>query len=904
MMATAQATVRRQSGGEEDVSWEIDDDEPTAPAAATAAAVVTGTAPPAAAAAATVVAARRRSPTGGDEDIDPEWQRCTPQELVRRTMLYLSTCRAPTLIDEASEAAMFPTLVSRAHEVSVSELLDIIEVRWPEDTRERHFEAFSEAVRTRILGEVAAFEAAHQAKQGAARGWLSEDADPAFADPAAGVTAPAELNMSALLIARCIVVVGLRGRRRRDLDLFRALGHALSLVVNDIRDPHTLCYVLIAFQSSRIRPPDAFLGMVGRRLPVLNKTFPMAPLPAYRALCFYDRSGYEMMNPYRFLADRIMAGIKSELQREGGGDGFIEPRVVTPMGGRPRSREGADEESDDLDDADFAILSSLRGDTEPGPVFETSRPPAPAPTPQPSPAAVPTDAAPVAAGSSEQQESREGEQKRGEEAILDAAVPAYASAGTVPPNPQDIAAAFERETPPDSTLAKIAEKRQARARFLRVVQLKPPQLTKMLKILGSRQAPRQQYLRPIATELLVPSVEHFNPPSFSRLISSMKAFQSEEAGLIEKIISVMCERGPTQVPLSDVLDMLHLLSRPTTPLANADKFFVFCREVFADGTRLRPRDMLGIVGDLLLIRKLKFDEEHGGDTEAYRSLVAVVDAFAERMASFLDLGLVEPPYADGLLDMCAQLRPDATEPTPAVGRLLDAKQAALRDGDDAYHELVAVSVRECFLRIQSMNATMTHRGYQPLSAKVMQEFKALLDYMRADTVLEAVHLYEQAYPGALSVPVKRVVGMFIVDKLALEVKVLTGKVQAPPPPPEPEVVPLSPELTDKGFAGNNRVYKPYDVTSPTYSPLLFKPTTLAKFANIVIATPLKRVSGSQATWEFLGLKARQFQSEELTGVVQERLEHIAAKQRALELAEMRGKAPEDAPESFGMQMEV
>jgi hypothetical protein len=899
-----------------DVSWDMGDAEPTQqppppppqPAVAAAAAPsapIADTLP-----GAPKVVARRRTVTaasagGGDatepsatpprstvddDDVDPEWQRASPVELRQRVIGYLSTCRAPTFVSESTERQMMPMLIKRQRELPLHDLLDVIEERWPAPTAERHFAAVSDCVRARILEDVAAFDLFQATAAAAGRGW-QKDEDPELAKAESETPPP----MSALLLARCIVVMGLRGRRRRDLDLFKALGKSLATCINDIRDPHTLCYVLLAFQSSRIRPPDGFLALVGRRLPVLNKKFPMAPLPAYRALCFYDRSAYELMNPYRFLADRVMAHIKSELQREGGGGAFIEPRIVTPVGGVPRpSVRGGDD--DDLDESDFAILRQMRHeDTQPAAAAAAA---AASPQVEPKPTVLPTSAA-----------AEEGDAKKAtaapttahkdppapreaEEAVLDRAMPAYAvDPLSMSPNAtleqQTIDAATEGSGATHPEHAKRLERMKIRQRFFRLTQLKPPQLTKLLLILGRKQAPRQQYLRPIATDVLVPCAPHFNPPSFSRLIASMRAFQSEEAPLINLVIDVMCERGPEHVVLGDVLDMLFLLSRPNVPLpSGTDKFFDLCRRTFEDGSRLRPGDMRNIASDLKLIWKLKFEDAHA-NTPAFKNLVAVLDGFARRMATFLELGLLEPSSADVFLEICKELGQPGAEPSDAAARLIEAKRAAFADGEEQYHELVPVNVREVFMALQFVNSQMTHRGFRPLGAAAMQQFKAMLDYMRADDLLEAVHLYDQAYPRALSVPVRRVVGAFIVDKLALEVEVLTAKRAPPPPPPAPQVVPLRQLDESSTVDGHRRVYVPYDVTSPKYSPLLFKPATLAKFANMVLATPLQRVQRSRATWEFLSLKARQFQSDELKGVVEERLAILQQEDEHAALEEMR-----------------
>jgi hypothetical protein len=896
------------TANEDEISWDIDEGPPAAPAVASATAAGAPTATTTAAAAETAgkvlgSSVRRRlldteagggAPAASAFDEDPEYQRMPADELVSRALGYLSTGRAPSLLVPALEASIFPVLTRRVHELSITQILDVIETRWPAETIERHYEPFMEAAKARILREVKEYEDVKTAQALANRGWES------VPDEIQAVAAATTLT--ALQVARCIVVLGLRGRRRRDLELFKPLGNALALGVNDIRDPHTLCYVLIAFQASRIRPPDSFLALVGRRLPVLNKKYPMSPLPAYRALMVYDRHGYELMNPYRFLADRVMDHIKSELQREGGGGAFVEPRIVTPVGGSPRpSRSGDDD--DDLDEADFAILRSLRhgGEVEAAPARGTTQQAASREgmsdqVPQGSAlaAAVPHASAaerlvggleaerhPVAAPQNAEEDSATIGEREAEELILDRAMPNYAVRPELATKPRD---ASDPSTPDPlgigkTTAAMMAERRDVRQRFYKLTQLKPPQLTKMLSVLGRKAAPRQQYLRPLVGDVLVPSLAHFNPPSFSRLVGAMRAFQSEEGPLIDKVIETMCERGPEHVVLGDILDMLFLLSRPTVPLTpKAADFFDLCRRAFEDGSRLRPKDMRCITADLKLIWKLKLTEDEHADSPAFRSLLAVVDGFARRMASFLELGLVEPLSADGFLEMCQELKPGA-EPSDSVARLIDARRVALADGEEAYNDLVQVNVRDIFLRLQTVNSIVTHRGFRPVNAITMQQFKAMLDFMRADDILEAVHLYQQAYPGALSLPVRRVVGAFVVDKLALEVQVLTGQRPAPPPPPAPEMVPLS-SLDDANSSvdGHRRIYQPYDVTSPKYSPLLFTPASLAKFANLVLAL---------ATWSFLGLKAKQFSSPELTAVVQERLSTLDKAREALALDEMR-----------------
>jgi hypothetical protein len=95
------------------------------------------------------------------------------------------------------------------------------------------------------------------------------------------------------------------GRRKRDLDFFQVLGRLFMIHANAFKDPTDLVRVLTAFSRAKIIPPPSFLALMGRRLQVLCKNQPLPSLPAYRAFVNLHKMGYDNMNAYRFLADRI-----------------------------------------------------------------------------------------------------------------------------------------------------------------------------------------------------------------------------------------------------------------------------------------------------------------------------------------------------------------------------------------------------------------------------------------------------------------------------------------------------------------------------------------------------------------------------------------------------------------------
>jgi hypothetical protein len=164
-------------------------------------------------------------------------------------------------------------------------------------------------------------------------------------------------------------------------------------------------------------------------------------------------------------------------------------------------------------------------------------------------------------------------------------------------------------------------------------------------------------------------------------------------------------------------------------------------------------------------------------SRAVEKLGGLVERFALRMINLMDLGVLALPHAETMCDICRDVRlPPAA--TAAVASLKEARRLIDADeengGADGYFQMLDIDVREVFFRIQVLNGVNTYGGYRPLPAALVQDFKGMLDSMRLDYIVEAVHLYEQAYPQTLGVGIRRVIGRFVLEKMELELAVMGG----------------------------------------------------------------------------------------------------------------------------------
>lgn len=875
-------------------------------------------------------------------------QRCTAEELLERVEAWVTYTVEMRQMATDTEDQLMTAFIMRMGECPVPRLLDIVEIRWPDDTEEKWAIPVKTAIRDRIM----------------------EEAN----------------GLPALLVPRCLVIMGLYGKRRRDVELFAKLGKLMVVHINEIRDPHTLCYTLVALQQSRIKPPESFLGLLSRRLPVLNKRTSLEPMPAFRAFMFYHRSDYPMMNPYRFLADRIMDTVKVQLKAlENRGGDFIPPKRIQKLAGG----EGDD---DHLSGSDFDILkelkaSDLAGGGEDNP-FQVNNPDAPetadgwggdaiepqataeggeesswgatpaasdetsteSPEIPPPPtsswgssdapawgapaapawgsqAATPEEPTADATGISEElaaaaeRKAKEREEGAILEASLHAAVPVTVREGFEAVTPGSIkgpTGSGERDNEGQQRRGPVikqmgyTESERARLRLLHLSKLRPQSFMKFLWVLGHRRAPKQQYLKPLINDVLLPVLPHLTPPALTRFLRAIRLFAPEEKVLLQGIFDHLVKLGPERAMLCDILEMLRSLANPTTETRvlgslNIAPFLQLVKEAVRDDSRLRPKDMMMVSHDVMHIyRKLDLtDYTSAGDEEpvvhlsedakrGLQELADLIEHFAGRMTFLLELGVLAIPHADLMLDLCTRIK--AKDTTGSIAGLRDATRRVTADGEEAYFEMIDIDVREIFFRTQVVNSWETFENYRPLPALLIQDYKACLDHMRCDYIVEAVHLYNQAYPSKLNRPIRRVLSRFIITKLDYELQMMAGAAKPMEPPPavfkvkpkdakdqptvnkSPTGVGVSPstlwgqsdthtgntkidfnEMLQedmKASRGDRRKYAPFEPSAPRFQQMYFTPATFLKFYNMIVALPCKRVLNSDITWRFLRDKAR------------------------------------------------
>ena len=921
-------------------------------------------------------------------------------------------------------------------------------------------------------------------------------------------------DLTPAVIARALIVLGIFGGRldkiRKDVGFFRQFGKLLAHHINDIRDPHTLCYVLIAMHMSRVRPPNEFFALIGRRLPVLAKKTPLDIRVSMRTFAFFHRVRYPELNPYRFLADRVMMAMKAALLAEGKGADFVDAKklpkvnrsgrlfddgaaeegggdegeegvhvpdeaagddassgVTTSTTGKstvstgrrvPQADKALEDDVADLTATDMAILERLRSGAEPESVAaggvgmqeEATRPQGTAwaagtttlssldgaasiaesgeaAKKKEGDAGAATEAASVAAAARGGDDSRDGTFQCPDtglgytQAVTEKVFP---SRRRQRPSLIDASGAM----PPTSASVPTPAAFLVRQRFARVAKMNPPQLTRFLHVMAMMGAPWQQYLRPISKDLLVPSLRYFNPPSFSRLIGSMKRFKSEDLPSLQAVLehfiriavggedslatrtsaasssSLSAARTasdglarttttspPTtlefafhaKVVFTDVLDVLHIFALEHTPINRLpspllSRFYQLCLTMFtADGcAKLRSRDMLDLVAVLHRVDQKQRMELNFAATAAELNLAAAdgraeqsvdgalkeaaapaaaatsdplppppsaescstatttltaasshpaaaavsslldvaVDLFATRMAYLLELGVLPLHHAEAFIDLSRQIHLSrqghhhsntTTTTTPSAGPLSEAvaalRTARLRvneEGDEEYLSQLDIDVREVFHRTQYVNNINTWLAYRPLPPGALTEYKAAMKFMRADDIIEGVHLHEQSYPGALHVSLRRALGLAILEKLALELRVMKGELKgrdipaASKRPPAKFWLPAASRLQfvercliaqeqqlgggsprrfdddDEGAGGgviaaaarrgvlSMQEYEDYNPNAPLgYTPILLTAATLTKLTNMLVATPLERVRNSLITWEFIRAKA-------------------------------------------------
>lgn len=393
-------------------------------------------------------------------------------------------------------------------------------------------------------------------------------------------------------------------------------------------------------------------------------------------------------------------------------------------------------------------------------------------------------------------------------------------------------------------------------RFLLITGLKPVHVTKLLLILAKFGAPYQQYLRPLSQTLLIPSLPHLSPPTFTRLLRVILVFRCPDAPIIEAAIEQLVTLGSAKALHTDVLVMLRILSLTEVPMvANFDKFVALCAEMFADQGRLRATEMVAVAADLLKIQK-----KEDVPLESVEALCGLMDKFAERMTFLIHLGVLSLSHAEALEDLCnlmhhpdtngriAELRAvrrriNAQEDEEAVGITSGDDGPMSHTGDDKYYMALDIDVRDTFHKISVVSFWNTFGGFRPVPGVLQVDFRQALTEVNCEVILEAVHLFDQAYPGRLSLPCKRILNRSLLAKFTDDGEEIVV--------PETNTIELR---------------KAKEV--------LFTRDSLQKFCNMLLVTSLDRVRKDPRVWTFVHDKAVRLRLDKVVSVADAQLRSI------------------------------
>jgi len=734
--------------------------------------------------------------------LDPSINRCAsmPMELVvEHTVAYMRATVNSKVVSAAEESLLFPVLFHNMHMLSADALLDIVESHWARSTLVRHGTLFKDAARDRI-------------------GSLAAELTPAQ-------------------VLRTILVMGMSaGRRKRDLEFFQVFGRLFTVYVNEYKDPNDLVRVLTAFARAKIVPPPSFLAMVGRRLPVLCKTIPLEPLPCYRVMINLFKMGYDQMNVYRFLADRIFDHMDEKIKAE-----KKRVRVALKKEELSRSLSSSSNGNDASATTGNVLAKPAMGDEN---LVGGDA------------SASPSSAAAAAA-------KTEIPKKAPSKGVPDAAIFASWLSNVSSANQQQLHAGSSAVGPDmqrhHPTEVIFSQGLATQKFFLYVTGLKPVHFTKLLLVLARFGAPHQQYLRPLIDPIITPAIPHLNPPTFARLLRVVAIFKSTDTSIITPLVQQLIALGPHRVLVQDVFEMLKILASPDTAIPpNFPKFVAMCAELFADFARLRASDMCTVASDLLRIQ-LKEDV----DLETMEPLGILLDGFAERLMFLMELGVLSLTHAEVYVELCEKMHHPDREGKVALlkARRREINQGAtsegedgeedapltdvdaslpVNNGDEKYYSRLDVDVRETFHKVQIVNNWNTYGNFRPLPGVLQVDFRKALANVSAECILETAHLFDQAYPSKLILPVRRLMSRALLAKFDAE---------------------------------GEEIFRDDNTIEMRQNPeMLFTRSALKKFSNMLQVTPLERVRKDPRVWTMVRVKASKLR---MTDVVERAETHLS-----------------------------
>lgn len=728
-----------------------------------------------------------------DEAADSPYRQLPVEQLVEVVCAYMRATENPRLVNPHEEAQLFPALILRMEEVPIQLLLAVVAGHWTRSTLLRYGTSFKDMVRDFIASNAA--------------------------------TLTPEETLDA------IVVMGISaGRRKRDLDFFQMLGIVFAQQVNHYKDPHDLVKVLTAFNRAKIIPPDSFLALIARRLPILSKKHPMQPLACFRAFVNLKRMGHEQLNPFRFLADRILEAMQENIKKE-----MIAEKMKQQQEGGATGGEAAGWNSALADDvlakAKYVRIAGLKLSQLTKLLYILA-----------------------SSGAPHQQYLRP----------LVKPLLAPCVALLPPPSLSRLLKALTRFAAADKDILLPAMHevlRRSQAALATNTGIILPDLLELLSLLRSPDVPLAHALaRPsvssdsTAASVPTPGVDAEGVPA------------AGAASPFEQLLALVEHVSAHDLRLRPA-DMLGITSalvaiRDKVGRETEDEALLQARmggddTAAAATAAAAPTSLFNIKKTKAAPAKANADEADDPDDEAkappppplpqspqeraiHARLERIVASFATRMVALLDLGVLALTHAEILEDI-AKVHGFAT--LPALVELKAARRRINHDiGDDEYATMLDIDVRETFHKMLIVNNWNTFGDFKPLPGVLQVDFKQALTEVSAETILTASHLFAQAFPQHMTVALQRALSRAFLRKVDSE-----GE----------EV------LTDDRL---ELVLRPA-------KPLLFSKEALPRFANLLAATPLERVKQNAGVWQLVQEKAERLQ---LPKVLRVATEHLAA----------------------------
>lgn len=649
------------------------------------------------------------------------------EQLLERTLNYLRSTSNEKLVDAEEEDILFPVIIERFKEFSVDQLLEIVSVLHARSTLVRYGIRVNDMVRDRIA--VIATTAAKQrrtAVQSASAGTEANEEDSLFVDEEEErkrlaaedpVLRDAANQITPDTVLRCLLVMGMSPRRKRDLVFFHTIGAYFAFFVNHYKDPHDLVRVLTAFARAKILPPKAFLSMLSRRFPVLCKNSALETLPSYRAMVNFAKMGHDHMNIYRFLSDNMLATMEANINEKR--KNMMITQRMQEQTSKIHHQSATDTEATTKSKVDSVQILSAS-----------------------------VDATRIKA--------RFHELVGVKPSMFTKWIFILAKNGA--PYQQYLRPLIHPVIIP------------------MLGHFPPPSFTRLLSAINFFKCDDPDILEPIIDYMCNNGTgedEISKERDAQQEAEQPRPYCPTRADLF--VLLTMFSREGTALPQNvdkffSYCGRVLLESSLATTLESVQKKINNKKKVFKDEDQqfiLRPGDMCTVARHLVqLQRRVEIS------LEALAPLTELMGLFAHRLLALLELRVVSVLQVDDFADLCRQQHyPDEDG---SLEKLMAKRRemAAFVDEDGMTDELdelaLDIDVRETFFKIVLVNDAYRYIAYRPLPGSLQVDFREALTKVSALDLLHAVDLYERCFPSALKPPVRLLLTRSFLAKFSVE----------------------------------------------------------------------------------------------------------------------------------------